>query len=178
MGHITCAPATNRLAERAVQTFKNSLKKATTSDVEPQLARFLFHYRNTAHTTTGVSQQNCFLSQPRTHHTLTQPSISARVQNNQFHQQGAHDVQARDRQFELNAPVYAKDLSRSEQQWLPGTISQKMGPRLFLITLLDGRIIHQHIEHIRTCEHNIPEAEQEYDFTEAPTQPLPLRKTQ
>ena len=42
-------PASNGLAERAVQTFKNAMKKATTSDLETHLSRFLFQYRITPH---------------------------------------------------------------------------------------------------------------------------------
>ena len=45
--HVTSAPyhpASNRLAERAVQTFKEALRKSTAGDLETHLARFLFHY--------------------------------------------------------------------------------------------------------------------------------------
>ena len=55
--HILSAsydPATNGLAERAVQTFKESIKKATQGDIETKLSRLLFHYRITPHSTTGV----------------------------------------------------------------------------------------------------------------------------
>ena len=37
-------PATNGLAERAVQTFKQGLKKLTEGSLEKRLARFLFSY--------------------------------------------------------------------------------------------------------------------------------------
>ena len=46
----------NGLAERAVQTFKESMKKVTdNSSVETKVSRFLFRYRITQHTTTGQS---------------------------------------------------------------------------------------------------------------------------
>ena len=55
--HVRSAPyhaATNGLAECAVQTLKNALKRMT-GDVETCLARFLFQYRLTPHSTTGQS---------------------------------------------------------------------------------------------------------------------------
>ena len=50
--HIKSAPyhpATNGLAERAVQTVKSALKKVT-GDMETSLLRFLFQYRLKPHT--------------------------------------------------------------------------------------------------------------------------------
>ena len=55
--HITTAPyhpAGNGLAERAVQTFKQALKKEPTVDLDTQLSKFLFRYRMTPHATTGI----------------------------------------------------------------------------------------------------------------------------
>ena len=45
-------PASNRLVERAVQTFKEGLKEGT---VETRLARLLFKYRVIPHSSTGTS---------------------------------------------------------------------------------------------------------------------------
>ena len=61
-------PASNGLAERAVKTFKTAMKKATTGDLETQLSRFLFQYRITPHTSTGVSPAELLMGrQPRSH---------------------------------------------------------------------------------------------------------------
>ena len=53
----TYHPATNGLVERAVWTFKGGVKKLKKGDihVHTKLARFLFTYRITPQSTTGVS---------------------------------------------------------------------------------------------------------------------------
>ena len=56
--HTTSAPyhpASNGLAERAVQIVKKGLKKETTGTVHTRLAKVLFAYRITPQTTTGIS---------------------------------------------------------------------------------------------------------------------------
>ena len=51
-------PASNGLAERAVQMIKVGLKKATKGELETRLAQFLFQYQITPHSTTGISPAN------------------------------------------------------------------------------------------------------------------------
>lgn len=55
--HITSAlyyPASNGLAERAVQTFKENVRKSSGESIEIRLSRFLLTYRTTPHSTTGT----------------------------------------------------------------------------------------------------------------------------
>ena len=47
-------PSSNGLAERAVKIVKLGLKKQTQGSLNDKLARVLFQYRNTPHTTTGM----------------------------------------------------------------------------------------------------------------------------
>ena len=53
-------PATNGLAERAVQTVKEALKK-TSSDIDTRLSRIFFQYRLTPDSTTGQSPAKLLL---------------------------------------------------------------------------------------------------------------------
>ena len=85
--HLTTAPyhpASNGLAERAVQTLKTRLKKITAGNIEDKLARFLFQYRITPHTTTGQSPAELLMGRrPRSYLDILKPNISDRVSINQ-----------------------------------------------------------------------------------------------
>ena len=113
--HIRSAPyhpATNGLAERTVQTFKNAMKKVAPGDIDTALARFLFHYRTTPHCTTGLSPAELLLGrQLRTHKTLLRPQPRNRIQNTQYRQKSAHNVHAKERAFHLGDPVFVKNFS-------------------------------------------------------------------
>ena len=168
--HITSAPyhpATNGLAERTVQTFKNAMKKAVPTDIEAALSRFLFHYRNTPHSTTGTSPAELLLlRRPRTHHMLMRPDISARVKESQRRQKTAHDHQSKDRKLVVKDPVYVRNFSRQGPEWIPGEITHCNGPRSFTIALDNGKIARRHIDHVRfrSCEDHTSEPQEEYEF--------------
>ncbi len=88
--HKTTAPyhpATNGLAERAVQVIKNGLKK-NDGDFELRLQRTLYRYRTQPHATTGTSPAELVLKRkPRTHLDLMHPDLSTKVSENQEKQQ-------------------------------------------------------------------------------------------
>lgn len=90
--HITSAPyhpATNGLAERAVQTFKKALRSTAGSikPLEERLAKFLMAYRNTPHSTTGESPAQLMLGRPlRTGLDLQKPNFNRKMVNKQHEQ--------------------------------------------------------------------------------------------
>jgi len=57
-------PATNRLAERTIQTFKEGMRRQKTGSIETSVARFLFAYHNTPQSTTGISPPDMMLKRP------------------------------------------------------------------------------------------------------------------
>ena len=56
-------PKSNGEAERAVQTFKNSLKarEGENEDLQTKLSRFLLYYRKTPTTSTGLAPSELFM---------------------------------------------------------------------------------------------------------------------
>ena len=81
--HITSVPyhpASNGLAERAVQTFKAAMKKFKQGPLEDRVMKFLFRYRITPQSTTG--QSPCL----RSHLDLLQPDLSSKVRQKQSYQ--------------------------------------------------------------------------------------------
>ena len=80
--HIRTAPyhpASNGLAERAVQTFKSAVKRMTSGTVETKVSRFLFKYRITPHSTTGISPAELIMGRPlRSHLALLQPDLGGK----------------------------------------------------------------------------------------------------
>ena len=61
-------PSSNGLAERAVQTFKDGLKKQSSGSLQARLSRFLFQYRITPHSSTGKSPAELLMGRRLTSH--------------------------------------------------------------------------------------------------------------
>lgn len=147
----TYHPSSNGLAERAVQSFKESMKKyPSTESVETRLSRFLFWYRLTSHSTTGVAPPQLLLGRiPRSQLDLLKPELSDKVRVKQESQKNYHDQHSKPRSFEVDDPVFVKDFP-SGKKWLTGTVSEVKGPLTYLVTLSDGRIVRRHVDHIRS----------------------------
>ena len=99
-------PASNGLAERAVQTVKEALK-TTTGDLETRLARFLFQYRLTPHSSTWQPPAELLMGRcPRSHLDLLFPSVTKWVQQSQERQKTSHDQHVQPRTFQVGDKVY------------------------------------------------------------------------
>ena len=93
-------PSSNGLAERAVRIFKEGLKKQSTGSLSDRVARVLFEYRRTPHTTTGLSPAELMFGRPlRSRLSLVRPSLQQEVQDKQLQQKLSHDKSAQYREF-------------------------------------------------------------------------------
>ena len=145
-------PASNGLAERAVQIVKNGLKKLTEGTINSRLSKILFAYRMTPQSTTGVSPSELLLGRrPRCRLDLVKPNILHRVESKQFSQKLNHDNTANVRSFRIDAPVLVKNFNSTGKKWLCGHIIKSVGPLSYLIKLSDGRIFRHHVDHLRKC---------------------------
>ena len=150
--HIRTAPyhpASNGQAERAVKIFKQHIKTNSGSTTPAELERFLFRYRLTPHTTTGVSPAELlFGRRPRSHLDLARPDLQREIQQKQLMQQAKRGGKA-EREFVVKSKVWAKVFDNSKTPWLPGVVQRSCGPKSYLVELLDGRVIRRHVDHLR-----------------------------
>ena len=151
--HSTSAPfhpASNGLAEKAVQIFKNALKKMNTMkmNIDTKIARFLFKYRTTPHTTTGSAPCELLMGRRlRSNFDAMHPNLHDRVGSKQAHQKQYHDAHERDRKFDQGDHVYCRNFARGSK-WIPGTIESVTGPLSYLVRLSDDRLVRRHQDQI------------------------------
>ena len=143
-------PASNGLVERAVQTFKSGMKKLTEGSVETKVSRFLFKYRLTPQSSTGISPSELMFGR-RLHSLLDniRPSLERKVNVNQERQKKAHDSHASCREFVIGDQVYVKNYG-SGNPWLPGKVTNKLGSTMYGVLLNDGRSVRKHADQMRS----------------------------
>ena len=134
-------PASNDLVERAVQTFKDFMKKMKEGSVEVNVSRFLLQYCTTPHSTTGISPAEMLIGRHlRSRLDLVVPDIRSKVLKKQQTQIINHDKKARNRTLQVGDTVSVHNFP-SGNGWLPGIIEERSGPLSFQIKLQDGRIV-------------------------------------
>ncbi len=150
--HIKSAPyhpATNGLAERFVQTFKQSMKamKRENSDINKKLANFLLAYRNTVHSTTNETPAKLFLGrQLRNRLDLLKPDISKQVQDKQM-KSAIKPTKEKMRHFQEGDTVTVRDY-RGQNKWTSGHIHKRNGPLNYQVETATGDIWKSHADQI------------------------------
>ena len=131
--HICVAPYHASSNGLAVQTFKQSLRQIPGNSVREKLAKFLFKYQITLHSSTGVTPAELLMGRclrPRLD--LLKPAI---VEQNQLKQKLTHDGKQTYRVFTEGEPVYVQDFTASKQKWIPGIIQKTTGPVSYTVML-------------------------------------------
>ena len=156
-------PASNGLVERAVQTFKEGLKRLKSGSLNTRLSQFLLRYRITPHSSTGSSPAELMMGRKlRTQLDLLRPDLNSKVQQSQDRQKRAHDAHSRTRQFVVGGTVYARNYGQGPL-WLPGLVVGLEGSALYRIRLTDNRVVRRHGDQLRVrtdnCETDSPAAD-------------------
>ena len=143
-------PATNGMAERAVQILKQGLKKNTEGCPSDRIAKLLFMYRRTPHSATGVSLAKLLIGRdPKLHLDLLKPDISHRVEAKQQQQKSTHDSHAHARQFSEGEEVYIRKLSTTRTVMDSRYNFKSHWPSPYQVELENSQIIHRHQDHVR-----------------------------
>ena len=175
--HIRTAPyhpASNGQAERAVQTFKEGIKKMSGGNVETRVSRFLSRYRITPQTSTGVSPAELLLGRkPRSRLDLVYPENGRKVRQSQASQKQAHDWHAEEHTTQEGEAVYASNFRRGPK-WLPGILKESTGPTSFAVQLENGQLLRRHQDHLtqRSCIPLESTADQELPADPIPASPV------
>ena len=154
--HIKSAPyhpASNGLAEQAVQTFKEAMKLTDPQEVlSTRVSRFLFKYRLTPRSTTGTSPAELLLGRrPRSHFDFMIPNLTSKVRNKQLLQKTQHDKKSKPRVFAIGTKVLLRNFSAGPK-WIVGTIVNSRGPVSYMVRLANGQDVRRHVDHLRKTE--------------------------
>lgn len=186
--HIRSAPyhpSSNGLAERAVQTVKQGIKKISLGDLETRLCQFLARYRITPQTTTGRAPAELLMNRrPRSRLDLFQPALQNKVLLKQGATVDERSGGARAYEFHVGDSVLAMNFAGGPK-WMPGVLEDKVGPVTFMVVLKDGRVWKRHQDHLRSTRFleegkggeieaapNMPDSQRE----QAIPRPLPVQQ--
>ncbi|CAG2213598.1 unnamed protein product [Mytilus edulis] len=162
--HIKSAPyhpATNGLAERFVQTFKQSLKamRGENADLNKKLANFLLAYRNTPHTTTNETPAKLFMGRNlRNRLDLIKPDINRQVQDKQM-KIAIKPTKETLRQFTEGETVAVRDY-RGPNKWTSGLVTKREGPLNYQVEVSPNSIWKRHADQIRNSDFNDKQGEE------------------
>ncbi|XP_045124043.1 uncharacterized protein K02A2.6-like isoform X1 [Portunus trituberculatus] len=153
--HITSppwSPKSNGLVERAVQTFKQGLRKQEGGSLDTRVSRFLFNYRSSPHSVTGVSPAELMFGRPMTtplDH-LRKDYRRERVERYQWRQKEQYDRHACSKSFVEGDLVYVFAMPKTTggAKWMPAVVVGCAGCSCN-VRLDDGREFRRHTDHIR-----------------------------
>ncbi|XP_054259759.1 uncharacterized protein K02A2.6-like [Macrosteles quadrilineatus] len=150
-------PASNGAAERCVQEVKKNLKRqvlaegSTAVSLQHKLDNFLFVYRNTPSTVTGLSPAELFLQwKPRTKLALLKPHLMSQIEKRKEMQKNSADRHCGSfRSFVEGENVLVKTVRQEQVSWVPGRILEKRSAVTYVVkVLVKTRFCHaDHLRH-------------------------------
>nr|XP_037285122.1 uncharacterized protein K02A2.6-like [Rhipicephalus microplus] len=145
-------PASNRAAERVVQTVKNKLKKYGSGNFQTQISRFLFYYRTTPHEVAG--RPPCELMTGRMFKTLLyvfRPSLQTSVFLKQLKQKLYPDRGSQQApSLQPGDDFYSRNFRRGTP-WVPASVVD-VTPSSANVRFEDGTLRNRHSDHLRLVQ--------------------------
>ena len=140
-------PSTNGLAERAVQTLKNGLRKTKGGDLESRMYKYLARYRQhlTPRQVDQTPAELLMKRKPRSRLDLVCPWLEGKVLKKQA---AAVDGRGSVRQFYEGDTVRAMNFAGCPK-WMPGVLQRQLGPVSFTVGLVDVQLWKRHVDHLR-----------------------------
>lgn len=160
-------PSSNGLAERAVQTVKQGILKLK-GDIHTRLNRFLFGYRITPQSTTGISPSELLMGRRlRSRLDLLRPDVELRVRDQQEEMKTRYDRTAIHRDVALGDRIYIRPTPES-RVWMDGEVVGKESQQI-TARLEDGKLCRRHLDHVRrrSAESSAP-AQTDQELTQDP----------
>ena len=124
--------------------------------ITDKISKFLFKYRITPHTTTGIPPAELLMGRKlRSRLDLLEPSLTSKVQQSQLAQKLNRDTKMPHRQFTEEDLVYAENFSyNSGPKWLPSKVDKVTGSLSYVIELTNGNKVRRHVDHVKARENN------------------------
>ena len=126
-------PSSNGMAERMVQTFKNSMEKMKENkgDLSEKLQRWLFTYRITPQTTTGRTPSELLMGRKLASALdLLKPNVGRHVREHQS-QMVKNSSKRHKKELEIGNKVYIRNFGQGSY-WLKGVSVNRHGPLTWL----------------------------------------------
>ena len=140
-------PASNGLAERAVQILKAGISKLQ-GPIDERISTFLFKYRITPQTTTGRSPAELLVGRRlRSHLDLLHPDASHKATAVQDKQRQITSP-TRLREFNIDDKVYARNY-RGSKKWIEAKVIKITGPVSYVVETTAGVLLRRHIDQLR-----------------------------
>ena len=172
-------PSSNGEAERFVKSFKNAFR-AMDQDKEKdpirKVQQFVFSYRNTPHSTTGMSPAELLIGRRlrgrldllkhesgKNDDAQVGSNPEAKVSDSHFScRPGRNDhmiKETKEREFNVGDAVWVKG-QRNQQSWLPGVIIQRHSIVSYTVNVQD-QLCRRRVDHLRKREVSALEEEEE-----------------
>nr|XP_050024575.2 uncharacterized protein K02A2.6-like [Dermacentor andersoni] len=131
-------PQSNGLAERAVRTLKDGLKKVRSGDLSERLAKLLFSYRRTPLDDGRSPSQRLLGYQIRSRlDTCLPPPVTFPI----------YPQADQENKLSPGTPIWARNFGQGER-WLPATVKETRGSRMITVETAEGEL-QRHMDQVR-----------------------------